>query len=115
MIRCRPYQREFTSVVITAVYILPHADTNQALEELHAVIDRTETSQQEAAFIVAGDFNNAKLRKVLPRYYQHISCPTRGGKTLNRVYTPFLDAYKALPRPPVWKIRSRLSYASAFL
>ena len=32
--------REFTSAVITAVYIPPHADTNQALDELLAVIDR---------------------------------------------------------------------------
>ncbi len=49
---------------------------------------------------MAGDFNKAKLRKVLPRYYQHISCPTCGENTLNHVYTPFWDAYKALPQPP---------------
>ncbi|XP_053271643.1 uncharacterized protein LOC128429835 isoform X2 [Pleuronectes platessa] len=104
MIRCRPYYipREFTSVVITAVYIPPSADTNQALDELHAVIDRTETSRPEAAFIVAGDLNNAKMRNVLPRYYQHISCPTRCANTLDHVYTPG-GAYKALPRPPFGK------------
>lgn len=105
MIRCRPYYlpRQFTSVIISAVYIPPHADTNQALDELLAVIDRTETSRPEAAFIVAGDFNNAKLRKVLPRYRQHIICPTRCENTLDHVYTPFRDAYKALPRPSFGK------------
>ncbi|XP_053290725.1 uncharacterized protein LOC128450974 isoform X2 [Pleuronectes platessa] len=105
MIRCRPYYipSEFTSVVITAVYIRPHAHTNQALDELHAMIDRTERSRPEAAFIVAGDFNNAKMRKVLPRYYQHISCPTRCVNTLDHVYTPLCGAYKALPRPPFCK------------
>ena len=48
---------------ITAVYNPPGADRNQALDELHALIDRTETSRPEAAFIVARDFKNAKLKK----------------------------------------------------
>ena len=62
---------------------------HQALDELHAVIDRTVTSR--AACMVAGDFNNAKMRKVLQRYHQHISCATRGANTLDHVHTPFGD------------------------
>ncbi|KAI3368019.1 hypothetical protein L3Q82_026845 [Scortum barcoo] len=48
--RCRPYYlpREFTSVVMTAVYVPPHADNNKAMDELFGVIDRTETSRPEA-------------------------------------------------------------------
>ncbi|KAI3373194.1 hypothetical protein L3Q82_006510 [Scortum barcoo] len=49
-----------------------------AMDKLCEGIDRTETSQPEAAFIVARDLNNINLWKVLPRYYQHISCPTCG-------------------------------------
>ncbi|KAI3368240.1 hypothetical protein L3Q82_007958 [Scortum barcoo] len=88
---------------MTAVYVPPHADNNKAMDELFGVIDRTETSRPEAAFIVAGDFNSANLRKVLPRYHQHISCPTRGENTLDHVYTPYADTYKALPRSPFGK------------
>ena len=90
MIGCRPSHlpREFSSVVLNAVYVPPHADNNTALEELYGVIDRTETSRPEAAFIVAGDFNTANMKKVLSKYYQHISCPTRGGNILDHVYSP---------------------------
>ncbi|KAI3354592.1 hypothetical protein L3Q82_019091 [Scortum barcoo] len=82
-----------------AVYVPPHADTNKAMDDLYGVIDRTETSRPEAAFIVGGDFN---LRKVLPRYHQHIiSCPTRGENTLDHVYTPYADTQKLKRDGPV--------------
>ncbi len=73
MIGCRPYYlpREFTLVVLIAVYIPPHADTNQAPDKLYGVIDSIETSRLEADFIVARDFNNTNLRnpaKILPTY-----------------------------------------------
>ncbi len=78
--------------------ISPHADTNQALDKLYGIIDRTKTSQPEAAFAIAsGDFNHANLRKV------HISSPTCGANTLDYAHTPFRDGYKALPRPPFGK------------
>ncbi|KAI3363482.1 hypothetical protein L3Q82_012093 [Scortum barcoo] len=83
MIRCRPYYlpHEFTSVVMTAVYVPPHADNNKAMDELYGVIDRTETSRPEAALPV----------------------PTRGENTLDHVYTPYADTYKLLPRSPFGK------------
>ncbi|KAI3359098.1 hypothetical protein L3Q82_002644 [Scortum barcoo] len=75
---------------------------NKAMDELFGVIDRTDRDP-EAAFIVAGDFNSANLRKVLLRCHQHISYPTRGENTLDHVYTPYADTYKALPRSPFGK------------
>ncbi|KAI3372221.1 hypothetical protein L3Q82_022659 [Scortum barcoo] len=46
----------------------------------------------EALFIVAGDFNNANLRKVLQRYHQHISCPKHVNLDIN-TYTDTVVGY----------------------
>ena len=90
-IKCRPHYlpREFSSIIITAVYIPPQADTSMALNKLYLTLCKLETIYPEAAFIVAGDFNKANLKTRLPKFYQHIDCATRGGK--------------ALPRPPFGK------------
>ncbi|KAF7708686.1 hypothetical protein HF521_017743, partial [Silurus meridionalis] len=53
----------------------------------------------EAAFIVAGDFNHSNLKAVLPKFHQHVSCHTRGNKTLDHVYTNMPGAYVATPLP----------------
>ncbi|KAK1787527.1 hypothetical protein P4O66_016026 [Electrophorus voltai] len=34
---------------------------------------------------------------------QHITCPTRGKRTLDHCYTPYKDSYKALDHPPFGK------------
>ncbi len=81
---CRPFYlpREFSSIVITSVYIPPQADTSLALPNLHDVLSGYNNKHPDAAFIIAGDFNKANLKKVLPNFHQHISCPTRGLNTL---------------------------------
>ena len=65
-----PYQstrkRKFSSVIVTAAYITPQADTTTALKELHWSLCKLETIHPETAFIVAGDFNKANLRTRLP-------------------------------------------------
>ncbi|CDQ59754.1 unnamed protein product [Oncorhynchus mykiss] len=81
----------------------PQADTSMALNELHWTLCKLETTYPEAAFIVAGDFNNAKLKTRLPKFYQHIECATRAEKILDHCYSNFCDSYKALPRPPFGK------------
>ena len=81
----------------------PQADTTTALKELHWTLCKLETTYPEAAFIVAGDFNKANLRKTLPKFYQHINCSTYTAKTLDHCYSNFRDAYKTLLRPPFGK------------
>ncbi|KAI4894725.1 hypothetical protein NFI96_008424 [Prochilodus magdalenae] len=79
------------------------ADTDLTLGKLYEAVNRQEAARPEAACIVVGDFNKANFRKVAPKFVQHVSCSTRGSRTLYHCYTPFRDAYKALPRPPFGK------------
>ncbi len=102
---CRPFYLpgEFSSIIATAVYIPPQADTSLALFKLHDVPSGYINKHPDAASIIAGDFNKASLRQVMPNFHQHISCPTRGPNTLNHCYTQFKNAYKALSLPAFGK------------
>jgi len=100
MLLCRPFwlPRKFTAIIITAVYILPQANTDQALKELYGYISEQKTVLPDAVFVVTGDF-----RTIAPKYFQHITINMRGDRVLDHCYSPFRDAYKSLPRPPFGK------------
>ncbi len=102
---CRPFYlpREFSSIVVTAVYIPPQADTSLALSKLHDVLSGYINKHPDAACIITGDFNKANLRQVMPNFHQHISCPTRGPNTLDHCYTQFKNANKARSLPAFGK------------
>ncbi len=94
---CRPFYlpQEFSSIVVTAIYIPPQADTSLALSKLYDVLSEYINKHPDAASILAEDFNKANLKKVMPNFHQHVSCPTRGPNTLDHCYTQFKNAYKA--------------------
>ncbi len=102
---CRPFYlpREFPAIIATAVYIPPQADTGLALSKLHDELSGYINKHPDAASIIAGDFNKANLRKVMPNFHQHVSCPTRGPNTLDHCYTQFKNAYKARSLPAFGK------------
>ncbi len=102
---CRPFYlpREFTSILMSAIYIPPQADTSVALSKLHDELSGYINKHPDAACIIAGDFNKANLKKVIPNFHQHISCPTRGLNTLDHCYTQFKNAYKAHSLPAFGK------------
>ncbi len=104
-LQCRPFwlPREFTAIIITAVYIPPQANTDQALRELYGNISEQETAYPDAAFIITGDFNKANFRTIAPKYFQHVTINTRGDRILDHCYTSFRDTYKSLPCPPFGK------------
>ncbi len=101
MLRCRPFYlpREYTVVIVMAVYIPPQANVKMAFEQLYDVISGQQNKHPDGVFIIAGDFNQASLKTVFPRFYQHVKCKTRGENTLDHVYTSIKDAYKAIPCP----------------
>lgn len=102
-IKCRPFYspREFQSVLLTAVYIPPQAKAAVALEELYTTISGYEDKYPQAVSIAVGDFNHCSLKSVLPKYYQHVSCPTRGDRTLtlDHCYSTIKGTYRSIPWP----------------
>eukprot|EP00061_Rhincodon_typus_P017213 g45801.t1 len=101
-VKCRPYPqpREFT--ILTTVYIPPQAEVTNALDEIYNAL---ETKFPEALVIVACDFKQANFNRVLPKYHQYISCPTRGLNILDHGYTTIKDAYRSIPPPTLREIR----------
>ncbi len=102
---CRPFYlpREFSSIIFTAVYIPPQADTSLALFKLHDVLSGYINKHSDVASIIAGEFNKASFRQVMPNFHQHVSCPTRGPNTLDHCYTQFKNAYKTRSLPAFGK------------
>ncbi|KAI4888729.1 hypothetical protein NFI96_004606 [Prochilodus magdalenae] len=101
VVRCRPFYlpREFTAVLIISVYIPPGATAKAALCELYSAISGLQNTHPDGLFIVAGDFNHANLKSVLPKFHQHVNFATRGANALDLVYTNIPSAYRAEPRP----------------
>ncbi len=85
IIKCRLFYlpREFTAILLVAVYIPPSSNNNnrsEALNYLYQHISEQQTAHPDAFLILAGDFNQADLRSVFPKIHQHIDFPTRGKK-----------------------------------
>ena len=98
---CRPFYllREFTAILLVAVYIAPTSisiDRNAALFELYQAISEQQTAHPDGFIILAGDLNHADFKTVL---YQHVDFPTRGDNILDMVYTTHKGAHKASPTP----------------
>ncbi|XP_039460612.1 uncharacterized protein LOC120435314 [Oreochromis aureus] len=90
--------REFSSFMLVGVYIPPQANANNALCELADQITNLERKFPDSFTIILGDFNRANLNHELPKYRQHIDCPTRDNIILDHCYTTLKDAYRSVPR-----------------
>lgn len=90
--------REFTTV-ITGVYIPPSANAKEVLCELYGAISELQNAYPDGLFIVAGDFNHANLKTVLPKFHQFVDSAMRGANTFDLVYTNIPGAFRAEPRP----------------
>ena len=98
---CRSFYlpRELTVVIVTAVYIPPDANVSAALSQLYATVSKHQQAHPDGVHIIAGDFNQACLKTVLPKFTQYVKCATRGNNTLDHVYSNLKHAYRATPLP----------------
>ena len=99
MVRPHYLPRELSAVILTAVYKQPRTNATTALRQLSDTVTKFENDHPDAVSIVAGDFNHTNMKTVLPKYYQHVSCPTRGDKILDHCYSTIKNAYRSMPRP----------------
>ncbi|KAL0181742.1 hypothetical protein M9458_024148, partial [Cirrhinus mrigala] len=99
-IDCKPFYspREFCSFILVSVYIPPQANVSLALQKLADQIADTEQKHPDSVLIILGDFNKANLSRELPKYSQHVTCPTRDSNILDHCYTVIKDAYRSVPR-----------------
>ncbi|KAK0145681.1 hypothetical protein N1851_015400 [Merluccius polli] len=100
---CKPFYkpREFSSVIVTTVYIPPSAAAVSATQQLASIIMEVENNNPDALAVVLGDFNHVSMRKALPRYKPQIHIATRKEKTLDQYYSPIPEAYHAVARAPL--------------
>lgn len=98
-INCKPFYspREFSSFILVNVYIPPQACVSVVLQQLADYITDTEQQHPDSLIIIVGDFNRANLTRELPKYRQHITCPTRESNILDHCYTTIRDAYHSVP------------------
>ncbi len=99
-INCKPFysQREFCSFILVSVYIPPQAHVSSALQKLADLITETEQQHPDSVLIILGDFYKANLSCELPKYRQHVTCPTRDSNILDHCYTTIKEAYQSVPR-----------------
>ncbi len=96
-VKCRPIYlaREHTAVMLTAVYIAPDANASSTIGYLHDTISNQQSMYHEAVHIIAGDFNHANLKAVLPKFHQHVKYTN----TLDKVYSNIRLGFRAKPLP----------------
>ncbi|KAI4883080.1 hypothetical protein NFI96_000510 [Prochilodus magdalenae] len=84
----RPYYlpREFSHVVVVAVYIPPSANPTSACDVIHSTIARLQTQHPTAFIAISGDFNHVTMARTLPNFTQYVDCPTREERTLDLLY-----------------------------
>lgn len=72
IVKCYPFYREFSSILVIAVYLHTKANANTALGELSQAINKLQTAHPEAFLVIAGNINHVNLKTVLTKFPQHV-------------------------------------------
>ena len=99
----RPFYlpREFPTVVISCVYVVPEANINIAAEMIAEDANAMLAKYPGAPLFILGDFNSCRLDRVLPSLQQYVDIPTRRGNILDLCYGNVSDAFRASSHPPL--------------
>ena len=81
----------------------PEVNAAKGINPLADQVLVVENANPDSVVIVVDDFNHTCLSKALPRYKQHVDCPTRKDKALDHCYTVYKGAYHASARAPPGK------------
>ncbi len=112
IIKCRPFYlpREYTAILLVAVYIPPSSyniNRSEALHDLYQHISEQQTAHPDAFLILAGDFNHADLKSVFPKY-------TNMGKKYAGLCLHHPErSLQGPPPPPPWSLRPHHCHANA--
>ncbi len=99
-VNCKPFYspREFSSFIIMKVYVPPDVCVSTAIQQLAGQISEMVQRYPDSLLIILGDFNKPNLSRELPKYRQHVACPTRDSNILYHCYTIIKDTYHSVPR-----------------
>lgn len=101
-IKCRHFYlpRDFTSVILVAVFIPPQA----AAADCSSTAGCSYYAVRKLISRFDGDFNYVDLRKTMPRFIQQITALTRGNKILDQCYSVFPNAFHSVSWAPLFII-----------
>ena len=93
--------REISVIILVCIYIPPSANAQTANRTLADIVSGLESKYPNGLIVILGDFNHCNLKKVLPKFFQQVSCPTREDKTIDLCYCKIKGAYRSFSRAPL--------------
>ncbi len=93
--------REFSTFVLSCVYVPPSANVKAAAEQVAHKTQAMLGKYPDAPVLILGDFNSCQLDYVLPAFKQYVDVQTRFNKTIDLCYSNIQEAYKARALPPL--------------
>ncbi len=88
-INCEPFYspREFSSFIVVNVYVPPDI----CVSVMQQLAWTNKQRYTDSVLIILWDFNKTNLSRELPKYRQHVKCPTRDSNILDHCYTAIKD------------------------
>lgn len=95
------FPREFSNVIVVAVYVPPLANPSTACDTAHSAIARLETQHPSAFIVISGDFNHTIMDATLPTFQQYVDCRTTEERTLDLLCVNTTSTYSSSSLPPL--------------